>query len=198
MKKKTSKYTVIKDTREQDGWFFSPYDKCEGMEVGTLHTGDYTLKGFEEVVCVERKASVTEIAMNLGRKKKAFYDEMERMKDYHFRFLVLEFSASDVVEYPMSLLDSKDRENYKLYKEGKISKPKGKRFDIVDQTKLTGRYLMKSLMEIVIQHDVNLMFCDNKQNAFLVCNSIFKRLSELFDKGQKEDEQDKQPVRFDF
>jgi hypothetical protein len=198
MKKKTSKYTVIKDTREQDGWFFSPYDKCEGMEVGTLHTGDYTLKGFEEIVCVERKASVTEIAMNLGRKKKAFYDEMERMKDYHFRFLVLEFSASDVVEYPMSLLDSKDKENYKLYKEGKISKPKGKRFDIVDQTKLTGRYLMKSLMEIVIQHDVNLMFCDNKQNAFLVCNSIFKRLSELFDKGQKEDEQDKQPVRFDF
>jgi hypothetical protein len=198
MKKKTSKYTVIKDTREQDGWFFSPYDKCEGMEVGTLHTGDYTLKGFEEIVCVERKASVTEIAMNLGRKKKTFYDEMERMKDYHFRFLVLEFSASDVVEYPMSLLDSKDRENYKLYKEGKISKPKGKRFDIVDQTKLTGRYLMKSLMEIVIQHDVNLMFCDNKQNAFLVCNSIFKRLSELFDKGQKEDEQDKQPVRFDF
>lgn len=198
MKKKTSKYTVIKDTREQDGWFFSPYDKCEGMEVGTLHTGDYTLKGFEEIVCVERKASVTEIAMNLGRKKKAFYDEMERMKDYHFRFLVLEFSASDVVEYPISLLDSKDKENYKLYKEGKISKPKGKRFDIVDQTKLTGRYLMKSLMEIVIQHDVNLMFCDNKQNAFLVCNSIFKRLSELFDKGQKEDEQDKQPVRFDF
>ena len=198
MKKKASKYTVIKDTREQDGWFFSPYDKCEGMEVGTLHTGDYTLKGFEEIVCVERKASVTEIAMNLGRKKKAFYDEMERMKDYHFRFLVLEFSASDVVEYPMSLLDSKDKENYKLYKEGKISKPKGKRFDIVDQTKLTGRYLMKSLMEIVIQHDVNLMFCDNKQNAFLVCNSIFKRLSELFDKGQKEDEQDKQPVRFDF
>jgi hypothetical protein len=37
-------YTVIKDTREQDGWFFSPYDKCDGMEVGTLHTGDYTLK----------------------------------------------------------------------------------------------------------------------------------------------------------
>lgn len=198
MKKKTSKYTVIKDTREQDGWFFSPYDKCDGMEVGTLHTGDYTLKGFEDIVCVERKASVTEIAMNLGRKKKAFYDEMERMKDYHFRFLVLEFSASDVVEYPMSLLDARDKENYELYKEGKISKPKGKRFDIVDQTKLTGRYLMKSLMEIVIQHDVNLMFCDNKQNAFLVCNSIFKRLSELFDKGQKEDEQEEQPVRFDF
>jgi hypothetical protein len=198
MRKKKNKYTVIKDTREQDGWFFSPYDKCEGMEVGTLHTGDYTLKGFEDIVCVERKASVTELAMNLGRKKKAFYDEMERMKDFHFRFLILEFSASDVVEYPMSLLDPKDKSNYELYKEGKISKPKGKRFDIVNQTKLTGRYLMKSLMEIVIQHDINLMFCDNKQNAFIVCNSIFKRLSELFEKGQKEDEQNEQPIRFDF
>ena len=198
MRKKKNKYTVIKDTREQDGWFFSPYDKCEGMEVGTLHTGDYTLKGFEDIVCVERKASVTELAMNLGRKKKAFYDEMERMKDFHFRFLILEFSASDVIEYPMSLLDPKDKSNYELYKEGKISKPKGKRFDIVNQTKLTGRYLMKSLMEIVIQHDINLMFCDNKQNAFIVCNSIFKRLSELFEKGQKEDEQNEQPIRFDF
>ena len=198
MRKKKNKYTVIKDTREQDGWFFSPYDKCEGMEVGTLHTGDYTLKGFEDIVCVERKASVTELAMNLGRKKKAFYDEMERMKDFHFRFLILEFSAADVVEYPMSLLDPKDKSNYELYKEGKISKPKGKRFDIVNQTKLTGRYLMKSLMEIVIQHDINLMFCDNKQNAFIVCNSIFKRLSELFEKGQKEDEQNEQPIRFDF
>ena len=37
-------YKVIKDTREQDGWFFSPYDKCSGMEVGTLNTGDYTRK----------------------------------------------------------------------------------------------------------------------------------------------------------
>ncbi len=86
-------YTVIKDTREQDGWFFSPYDKCEGMEVETLHTGDYTLKGFDDIVCVERKASVSEIAMNLGRKKKPFQNEMERMKDFQFSFLICENNA---------------------------------------------------------------------------------------------------------
>ena len=61
-------YIVIKDTREQDGWFFSPYDKCAGMEVGTLNTGDYTLQDFEDVVCIERKGCTSEIAMNLGRK----------------------------------------------------------------------------------------------------------------------------------
>ena len=74
-----SKYTVIQDTREQDGWFFSPYDKCEGMERSTMLTGDYTLKGYEDVVCIERKASVAEIAMNLGKKKKPFQEEMQRM-----------------------------------------------------------------------------------------------------------------------
>jgi hypothetical protein len=187
-----AKYTVIKDTREQDGWFFSPYDKCEGMEVDTLHTGDYTLKGFEEVVCVERKASVSEIAMNLGKKKKAFYNEMERMKSFHFRYLLLEFSALDVIDYPLSLLSEEDRELYKLYESGKAKLPNFKRFKIVEQTRISGKYLIKSLMEISIRHDINVMFCGDKNSAFLICNSIFKRLNDLFregsdDKGSRPD-----------
>ena len=87
-KTKAPNYTVIQDTREQDGWWFTEYDKCDGMEVGTLTTGDYTIKGFEDVVCVERKASTSEIAMNLGRKKAPFQAEVERMKDYSFAFIV--------------------------------------------------------------------------------------------------------------
>ena len=89
-------YTVIKDTREQDGWTFSPYDMCKGMEIDTLHTGDYTIKGFEDVVCIERKACTSEIAMNLGRKKKPFQAEMERMKDYSFSFIICEFDMDDL------------------------------------------------------------------------------------------------------
>lgn len=69
-KKSIPKYTVIQDTREQKGWYFSEYDKCNGMEQGSLKTGDYTLKGFEDMVCIERKFSVEEIATNLGKKKK--------------------------------------------------------------------------------------------------------------------------------
>lgn len=167
---------------------FGKYDKCDGMDVGTLHTGDYTLKGYEDIVCVERKASVSEIGMNLGRKKRAFFDEMDRMKDFHFRYLLLEFSASDVVDYPMSLLDDEDKKNYELYKNGQIKKPIGKRFDIVEQTKLSGKYLIKSLMEISIRRDINVVFCDNKHNAFIICNSIFKRLNELFN-GTEDDSQ---------
>ncbi|MEE9459771.1 MAG: ERCC4 domain-containing protein [Candidatus Bathyarchaeia archaeon] len=170
-----SKYTVIKDTREQDGWFFSSYDKCEGMEIGTLHTGDYTLKGYEDIVCVERKASVSEIAMNLGRKKKPFQEEIERMKDFHFSFLILEFDMNDVLKYP----------------EGSRV-PKNAR----SKVKVTGKYLLKCLMEFEIWYDTKIIFCGNKQNAFLVTNSIFKRLTELFDRGS--DDKTASRGNFDF
>ena len=187
-------YTVIKDTREKDGWIFSPYDMCDGMEVNTLHTGDYTLRGFEDVVCVERKASVSEIAINLGKKKKAFYNEMERMRDFNFRYLLLEFSALDVIDYPLSLLNEEDRELYELYKSGEVDDageaielPDFKRFKIVEQTKISGKYLIKSLMELSIKYDINVMFCGNKNGAFLICNSLFKRLNELFHAGDKND-----------
>mgnify|MGYP003636201899 FL=1 len=211
--KKTPSYTVIKDTREQEGWFFTSYDRCEGMEVNTLHTGDYTLKGFEDVVCVERKASVSEIATNLGKKKKAFYNEMERMRDFNFRYLLLEFSALDVVDYPLSLLSEKEKELYYSYKKQDVDKfcklyeqvydvpyyneeeeppesvelPNFKRFKIVEQTKISGKYLIKSLMEISIRHDINVMFCGDKNSAFLICNSLFKRLNELFYEEDKDD-----------
>jgi hypothetical protein len=190
MPKKKTKYTVIQDTREQEGWFFTPYDRCDGMEIGTLQTGDYTLKGYEEVVCVERKASPSEIANNLGKKKQAFYNEIERMRDFPFRYIILEFSASDLINYPLSLLDENDRETWEKYRLGECPLPSYKRFQVVKQTKITGKYLLKALLEIGIKYEVQILFADNKKNAFTICNSIFKRLAELFDErseyGQQE------------
>ena len=123
--------------------------------------------------------------MNLGKKKTAFYKEMDRMRDFHFRYVLLEFSASDLIDYPNSLLKTEeDKEIYRRYKAGEIQLPNFKRFQVVKQTKITGRYLLKALMEISIHYDVNVMFCDNKHNAFMMCNSIFKRLNESFHKEQ--------------
>ena len=160
------KYRVIKDTREQNGWVFSQYDRCDGMEAGTLHTGDYTMQGFEDVVCVERKACVSEIAMNLGRKKKAFHSEMERMKDYEFSFIICEFGMEDVLKYP---------EGSRVPREARSS------------VRVSGKYLLKCFMEFQIWYDTKIIFCDNKSNAFLVCDSIFKRLNELFHARDKDD-----------
>ena len=214
MAKPKSSYTVIKDTREQDGWFFSPYDRCKGMEVATMKTGDYTIKGHEDLVCVERKGPITEIATNLGKKKKPFQAEMERMKSFDFRFILLEFSASDVINYPFSLLSTEENLLYDYYKVQDIRNffqlyediydkpaesfelPRFKRFEVVEQTKITGKYLIKSLMEISIRYNISVIFCDNKNNAFLICNSIFKRLSDFLDKGSDGETQKEKVFNF--
>jgi DNA excision repair protein ERCC-4 len=158
-------YKVIKDTREQDGWVFSQYDKCSGMEIGTLNTGDYTLKGFEDVVCIERKACASEIAMNLGKKKGAFNAEMERMKDLPFSFIICEFDMDDVLRYPEG---SRVPRNLRA------------------KVKVTGKYLLKCLLEFQVWYDTKIIFAGNKNNAFLVCNSLFKRLNELFHKEKQQ------------
>ena len=160
-------YHVIKDTREQDGWIFNPYDKCTGMDIGTLHTGDYTLKGFEELVCIERKACASEIAMNLGKKKGAFEAEIQRMRDFPFSFVICEFDMDDVLKYP-----------------------EGSRVPrhLRQKVKVTGKYLLKTLLEFQLYYDTKIVFCGNKNNAFLVCNSLFKRLNELFHKKEKQED----------
>ena len=102
-KKKTPKFVVIKDTREQKGWIFHSGDACDGMKPGTLKTGDYTLEGFEDAVCIERKKSVEEVANNVGKEKKRFNAEMERIQEYPFKYIICEFSMSDVINYPRSI-----------------------------------------------------------------------------------------------
>jgi hypothetical protein len=42
------KFTVIRDSREQNGWTFLARARCQGTEVGTLKTGDYAIKGLED------------------------------------------------------------------------------------------------------------------------------------------------------
>ena len=67
---KAPAYTVIKDTREQDGYTFerfeSRYHACAGMVVQKLDTGDYSLVGLEDKLCIERKGRISELAINLG------------------------------------------------------------------------------------------------------------------------------------
>ena len=86
---KTPPFTVIKDTREQDGWTFERFDTryhtCTGMVLQKLETGDYSLKGMENIFCVERKGSVAELAQNLGKDKYRFFAEIERMKSIKHR-----------------------------------------------------------------------------------------------------------------
>ena len=100
--------------------------------------------------------------MNLGRKKKPFQEEMERMRDFQFSFLILEFDMADVLKYP---------EGSKV--------PKAAR----SKVRVTGKYLPKCLMEFQIWYDTKILFCGDKGNAFLVTN-IYSNVSPNYSKAQ--------------
>ena len=129
-----------------------------------LDTGDYSIEGLEDKICVERKGCVEELAQNLGQKKHAFLNEVERMKPFPHKFMVLEFSLEDLINFP---------ENSRIPEKKKAS------------VKITGKYLLKCLLEFQLHDGIHVLFCGNKHNAFLAVSSIFKRVNEMYTTGRK-------------
>jgi len=162
--KEAPSYYVIKDTREQEGYYFSKYNKCAGMVTEKLDTGDYAIQGMEDKCCIERKGCIEELAINLGQKKHAFLNEIERMKEFPHKFIILEFSLEDLVSFP---------ENTRIPEKNKAS------------IKITGKYMLKCLMEFQLHENIHVLFCGNKHNAFLTASSILKRVNEMYTIGRK-------------
>ncbi len=147
-------YTILKDTREQDGWKFDPYQKCLGMEMAALKTGDYIIKELPNKVCIERKASVEELAMNLGSDLERFEKELVRMQEFEHKYIIIECSIDKIIKYPVGSRAPKD---------------------IV---KLSGKYLIRKLLELQLKYGFHFICCDNKYSAFIVAASILKRVFE--------------------
>jgi len=93
-----TKYKVIRDTREQNGWTFMAGKACEGTISGTLKTGDYSIEGYQDILTLERKGSIAELATNLVEDR--FERELERMESFKYAFMILEFSMDDLIKYP--------------------------------------------------------------------------------------------------
>lgn len=162
--KEAPKFLVIKDTREQDGYHFSDFNTCAGMVEEKLDTGDYSIRGLEDKICIERKGCVEELAINLGSKKHTFLNEITRMQDFPHKYLILEFSLDDLLKFPdESRIPIKNKQTVKI----------------------TGRYMLKCLIEFELYDNVHVLFCGDKRNAFLAVSSIFKRINEMYTIGRK-------------
>lgn len=158
-----AEYIILRDTREKQGWDFPRDTLCLGVEDTALKTGDYTIKGYEEFICIERKKSVSEIAANIGKYKKRFEAEMRRIEKIEYRYIICEFSLQDIIEYP------------------KLSNiPKNRRDNMV----ITGKYILKCLIEYQLEYGVQVIFCDNADNAAAFARSLMKRIHE---KVERED-----------
>lgn len=164
MSEKYDPYLVYRDTREKSGWDFAQSGYCAGTEDHTIKTGDYTLYGYETHICIERKGSVSELAANVTQDR--FVRELERMKDFPWRYVLLEFTMEDVVKFP---------------KGAKIPAYQRKFL------KVRGPFLLKRIIELQKKYDVPFMFCG--KYAREVCSSIFKRFMEAQSKYAKKSKQ---------
>jgi ERCC4-type nuclease len=86
--------TIIADTREQEPLLFT---RCSA-EVGTLPTGDYSVKGLEQHICIERKSLPDLVASTCSQQRGRFEAELLRAKAYRWAYLVIEATVGQVYD----------------------------------------------------------------------------------------------------
>ena len=91
---------VIVDTREQSPFHFLNIDpfKIVPLWQTALKTGDYSLRGYEDRVTIERK-SIPDFLGSITSGRDRFEREFERMSKMEFAAVVIEGELSDVLEY---------------------------------------------------------------------------------------------------
>ncbi len=149
---------VLRDSREQPGhgFTFPAGPDFGGTEVVALPTGDYTMKGYEHLLCIERKGSVSEIATNFTEDR--FFRELDRMEAFPHPILLCEFSWSDVLAWP----------RYSGLPKSAWSK-----------VKISGAYLASCLTTVFVRRKIHVLLV-GKTAGERICRSIFKRTIEEY------------------
>lgn len=151
------RFEIICDTREKKPFqFYDRFGNLIECRHQKLNTGDYSLVGLEDLICIERKKTVTELAGNVVSKR--FIKELERMKQYKYKYLVLEFSLKNILGYP---------ENQDLP------------WRIKNKIKVSGEFILTRICQWSLDYEFEILPCDNRFKAtnmvFYILNRIFKQ-----------------------
>ena len=95
-----SPFTIACDTREQLPFSFQNIriDRRKAFVMTqrrTLPTGDYSIVGYEDKICVERK-SLEDLYQTLGKGRERFLHELERMQIMDYSAVVIEASWQQI------------------------------------------------------------------------------------------------------
>lgn len=88
---------IIIDTRERQPWAFTVEIDNAIATRGTLATGDYSVKGYESKICVERK-SLTDWVNTIVNDYDRFRKELKRMESYDRSYIIIECTINDICE----------------------------------------------------------------------------------------------------
>lgn len=139
---------IIRDTREKQ-----PLSFKNQTIVKKLETGDYSLEGLEDKITVERKGSITEVYNNFTEKR--FWNEMERIRSYPYRYIIFEFSVEEMENVPYSL-----------------RLPKA----IWSRLKISPKYLFSCVRKLQYDYGVIVLFVNNRAKSSQIIEDILTRL----------------------
>jgi ERCC4-type nuclease len=146
-------FTIVIDTREQQPWFVDE----EHVVAKKLNTGDYSIEGLEDILAIERKKSIAEIANNITESR--FIDVLKRMNNFKYKFMLLEFDLEDVYNFPVGSTIPKK---------------------IWNKLKISPKYLLKFLTEIQLDYGIHIIYCGCASNAEKMAYSIMKRINNKY------------------
>ena len=156
------KPTLIVDTREKQPWRWEDDDAFEGVLYTKLDGGDYSLRGLENILVVERKATVDELFINFTTNRERIKAEFERLGQHKFKILVVEETCDDVLN------------PYKYYiNKKKINKK---------SPKMPVAVVASGLTNLMLEYNVHIVFGGTRAQAMV--RGILLRAWELHQNGK--------------
>jgi ERCC4-type nuclease len=148
-------FKIIIDTREQKNLWSFHSNYCEDIIRRKLDTGDYSIEGLEHLLCLERKATVAEFAVNM--RGDTFKRELARMQSYKYKFIIFEFGVDDILRFPIG-----------------SGIPKSK----WESMRISPQFIMRFISEIQVIYGVHVVFAGDGDNAKYIASNIMKRVYE--------------------
>ena len=163
---KKVKPTLLIDSRERTPWCFDGDEDFAAIEHTKVDAGDYTLKGLETIISIERKASADELLNNFFENKERIYAEFERMKDYKFKYIIVEQDLETLV-------------NPKSYY---INRSKRRRHN----PHMPPAVVLSNLIDLMVLHNVHVIFAGSKASS--IAKKILLRVYYLHRLGKLSDD----------
>lgn len=159
---KKQKPVLLIDSRERTPFNFDGDDDFAAVKHTKVDAGDYTIEGMETIITIERKASADELLNNFYENKDRILAEFDRMKDYKFKFIVVEQDLETVMN-PQSYYINHSKKN--------------RRSPMVPVA-----VVMENLTNIMLKHNVHVIFAGSKAAKITKC--LLLRAYELHSKGK--------------
>lgn len=107
-------FTLLQDDREKRPWTF--LSEIWPMETKRLWIGDYTIKGFEDKIAIEKKSGIKELLTNLnGVNRKTFKYFLEKLSTIPIKCIIVEEPLNSSQVYSVvKLLQKKSKNHSKL------------------------------------------------------------------------------------